>query len=261
MVKKIIKTSDGPKIRDTKTGKLAGSVPKKTVAPTASPTVASKPVEPNVTNNYASLDKKVKRQLKKDDWVSNLLNSHWNDRATYAEFLEGGDAQLPIFELLSNDEEYEVREALLFNHETPTSVITAMWNTGNIAETYIVKNPNTSDEVLAEILEIKDIGSEALGDILKHPNASELTISNAKERLPVEAPIEAKRPFPQVGTPEFKELVKRGKAIVKEKEKRLQEDGRQRFPDASSEELEKILEQEAMDNYGNSIIRMMKGLD
>ena len=41
MSKKVIKTSDGPKLQDTKTGKLAGSVPSKPVVAGAAPSVES----------------------------------------------------------------------------------------------------------------------------------------------------------------------------------------------------------------------------
>ena len=56
MAIKKIKTNDGPKLKDTKTGKLAGSAPKKTKAPTASSTVKSFPETPE--------EKKALKELK-----------------------------------------------------------------------------------------------------------------------------------------------------------------------------------------------------
>ena len=62
MGKKVIKTSDGDKLKDTRTGKLAGSVPKRPLAPTASKVSKS------------SKDKKNKKGKKNKNQVEAVSN-------------------------------------------------------------------------------------------------------------------------------------------------------------------------------------------
>lgn len=57
----------------------------------------------------------------------------------------------------------------------------------------------------------------------------------------------------------FRNAVKAGKAIAEANDRALHEDGRKRFPDATPEELEHILNVEAMNQYGQGILAKMKG--
>ena len=73
MVVKKINTKDGPKLKDTKTGKLAGSAPKKTKAPTAKPAIVDS-VAPAFTYPKWSLsrdgevyDEQLTRKLTPED--------------------------------------------------------------------------------------------------------------------------------------------------------------------------------------------------
>ena len=263
MAKKVIHTSDGDKLRDTRTGKLTGSVSKKPIAPKPSkaPKAAnqvSETIKSKREENPESA-KQMDATFKEYDWINPVLKSDWTVRETFAERLENPESNLFLFERLSKDEFYEVREAVVCNPNTPSSVIMAMWDPEEYSEIFFAENPNTPDRILSEILDLEDLAPMALYSILKNPNASQETLEKAGSLAEKLTPENLVNKALAPGTQEFNDAVRIGKAIAKENDRLLHEAGRQRFPDATPEELEHTLEVEAMNNFGDFIMGKMKG--
>ena len=169
MVKKVVHTSDGDKLRDTRTGKLAGSVPKKVKVPQASP-LASKP---SVEAGSSSV---------REEYESLLQAKDPFPRECFANYLKDPVGNFEIFKALSEDEDFQVRYAILNNRNTPSSILEEMYKSNNGHTQFLAENPNTPGWILEEIHEgVWEL--DILVSIRKNPSATPETKAKVDEIL------------------------------------------------------------------------------